>query len=188
MRIAVSSSGPALDSTVDPRFGRCAYFLVVDPTTMAFEAVENSNAASAQGAGIATAQMIAGKGVDAVLTGNCGPNAYQALDAAHVKVVTGVTGTVRGAVQAYGEGMLQSSSQANVAAHHGMGIGQGRGMGAAMSGGAGHGSSSTPPAPPAVQPGESLFEQLLQLKRQMDVLGQQVGDINRRIEELHKGD
>ena len=66
MRVAVSASGPTLDSQVDPRFGRCAYFVVVDTGTMAAEAIENASVAAAQGAGIATAQMIAGKGVAAV--------------------------------------------------------------------------------------------------------------------------
>jgi len=153
---------------------------------MAFEALENGNVAAAQGAGIATAQMIAGKGVEAVLTGNCGPNAYQALEAAHVKVVTGVTGTVRDAVLAYKDGKLQSSSRANVVSHHGMGVSQGRGMGAGMGGGAGHGGALMPPEPTAAQGGGSTDKLLLEIRSQLDALRQEVGDINRRIDELHK--
>jgi len=178
MRVAISASSPTLDSPVDPRFGRCAYFVVIDPATMAFEAVENESISAAQGAGIATAQMIAGKGVEAVLTGNCGPNAYQALEAAHVKVVTGVTGTVRDAVLAYKEGKLQTVSQANVPSHHGMGVNQGRGMAAGMGGGAGAGGIGS----------AGTKELLLEIKRQLDALRQEVGDINRRIDELHKND
>ena len=71
MKIAISASGPSLDAEVDPRFGRCQYLIIVDPDTMEFEAVENSNAMAAGGAGIATGQMIAEKGVNVVLTGNC---------------------------------------------------------------------------------------------------------------------
>ena len=109
MKIAVSATGAGLDAQVDPRFGRCQYFVIVDPETMQFETVENSGTTASGGAGIATAQMIAGKGVEAVLTGNCGPNAYQVLSAAGIKVITGVTGKV------------QEGSQPNVAPHFGAG-------------------------------------------------------------------
>ena len=186
MRIAVSASGPTLDAPVDPRFGRCAYFVVVDPSTMVFEAVENSSISAAQGAGIATAQMIAGKGVEVVLTGNCGPNAYRTLEAARVKVITGVTGTVRDAALAYREGRLQTVSQANVAPHHGMGVSQGRGMGAGMGGSAGRATAPRPPAPSTAHGNADTNELLLELKRQLDALQQEVGDINRRIDALHK--
>lgn len=200
MRVAVTASGPTLDSQVDPRFGRCAWFVVVDPDTMAFEAVENASVAAAQGAGIATAQMIAGKGVEVVLTGNCGPNAYQALAAAGLQVVSGVSGTVREAVGAYASGKLQASEQPNVASHYGMGASSGRGMGRGMGGGmagdmggsmgVGPGSGSAPvspaPVPSAAQGNAGMTELLLELKNQLDALREQVSDINRRIDELHK--
>ena len=82
MKIAVSANSPDLDTDIDPRFGRCQYLILVDPETMNFEAIKNSGGMGSGGAGIATAQLIAGKGVEAVLTGNCGPNAYQVLSAA----------------------------------------------------------------------------------------------------------
>jgi len=91
MKIAVSATKPSLDADVDPRFGRCQYFVIVDLDTMEFESVENSSAQASGGAGISTGQMIVDKGVEAVLTGNCGPNAYQVLSAAGIKVVTGAT-------------------------------------------------------------------------------------------------
>ena len=121
MKIAVSATGAGLDAQVDPRFGRCQYFVIVDPETMQFETVENSGTTASGGAGIATAQMIAGKGVEAVLTGNCGPNAYQVLSAAGIKVITGVTGKVQEAVNGYKTGEFQASSQPNVAPHFGAG-------------------------------------------------------------------
>lgn len=129
MKIAITATGTALDAAIDPRFGRCPYFIVVDPETMQFEAVENTGTMAGGGAGVATAQIIAGKGVMAVLTGNCGPNAYQALSAAGVKVITGVAGSVREAIQGYKSGRLTVSSQPNVTAHFGMGRGAGHGKG-----------------------------------------------------------
>jgi predicted Fe-Mo cluster-binding NifX family protein len=129
MKIAVSAIEPSLDADVDPRFGRCRYLLVIDLDTMQFEAIENTGGMASGGAGIATAQMIAGKGVEAVITGNCGPNAYQVLSAAGIKVVTGVSGKVQDAVQSYKSGKLKTSSQPNVGGHFGLGYGgMGRGM------------------------------------------------------------
>lgn len=129
MKIAVSAMGTTLDAEIDPRFGRCQYFIIVDPETMQFQALENSGVMAGGGAGISTAQTIAGKGIEAVLTGNCGPNAYQVLSAAGIKVVTGVSGKVQDAIQDYRAGKLKASSQPNVAGHFGMGGGMGRGRG-----------------------------------------------------------
>ena len=129
MKIAVSAMGVTLDTEIDPRFGRCSYFIVVDPDTMNFEAINNSGFMSSGGAGISTAQLIAGKGVDVILTGNCGPNAYQVLSAAGIKVIVGVSGTVKDVIQSYKSGKLQASPQPNVAGHFGMGRGGGMGRG-----------------------------------------------------------
>jgi len=135
MRIAISATGPTLDAEVDPRFGRCQYFIIVDPETMEFEALENSNAVAAGGAGISTGQMIAGKGVEVVLTGNCGPNAYQVLSAAGLQVITGVSGKIKDAIEEYKLGTFSAAQQPNVADH--FGVSYGRGMGGGMGGGMG---------------------------------------------------
>ena len=129
MKIAISAMGATVDAEIDPRFGRCQYFIIIDPDTMNFEAADNSSGMGSGGAGISTAQLIAGKGVEAVLTGNCGPNAYQVLSAAGIKVITGVSGKVKDAIQSYKSGNLQASSQPNVAGHFGMGRGGGMGRG-----------------------------------------------------------
>jgi len=129
MKIAVSANSPDLNADVDPRFGRCQYFIIVDPDTLDFEVITNSGGMGSGGAGIATAQLIAGKGLEAVLTGNCGPNAYQVLSTAGIKVVTGVSGKVKDAIQSYKSGRLQASSQPNVAGHFGMGGGMRHGRG-----------------------------------------------------------
>jgi len=135
MRIGISATEASLDAEVDPRFGRCQHFIIVDPETLQFEAVENASAAASGGAGISAAQVMVGKGVEAVLTGNCGPNAYQVLSAAGIKVVTGVSGKIRDAIPDYASGKFQAAPQPNVTAHFGAGRGagfgggRGRGMG-----------------------------------------------------------
>ncbi len=120
MRIAVTSTGPSIDSETDPRFGRCRYILFIDTDTMETEAEENTSGMSSGGAGVATGNMVAAKGVQAVLTGNCGPNAHQVLSAAGIQIITGVSGKVRDVVQEYKAGRYQASSQPNVAPHHGL--------------------------------------------------------------------
>jgi predicted Fe-Mo cluster-binding NifX family protein len=141
MRIALSATGLDLDAEVDPRFGRCSYFIIADPETKEFEAVDNASAMAAGGAGISAAQMIVDKGVEAVLTGNCGPNAHQVLSSGGIKIVTGVSGKVKDAIEEYKLGTYSAVQQPNVADHYGMsyGGGMGGGMGRGMGGGMGRG-------------------------------------------------
>lgn len=190
MKIAISAVAPSLDAEVDPRFGRCQYFIIVDPQTMQYEALENPNIQAAGGAGISTAQMIANKGVEVVLTGNCGPNAYQTLSAAGLQVISGVAGRIRDAVEAYKAGRLQPSAQPSVSAHYGMGMGRGMGMGPGMGRGMGRGmgmgAGMTPMAGPAPQ-AMSPEQEVEMLKSQAQTLGQQLSEIQRRLEELGKG-
>jgi predicted Fe-Mo cluster-binding NifX family protein len=182
MKVAISATGTTLDAEVDPRFGRCQYFIIVDPETMDFEALDNASAMAAGGAGISTAQMVAGKGVQVVLTGNSGPNAYQVLSAAGIQVITGVAGKVKDAIQAYKSGRLQATSRSNVAAHFGMGGGMGRGMGMGKGIGRGMGMGAGMMPPPPSSPEQELEA----LKAQSQMLAQQLSEIERRIKELEK--
>jgi predicted Fe-Mo cluster-binding NifX family protein len=140
LKIAITATSPSLEANIDPRFGRCQYFLFVDSETLQFESMENTGA-MAGGAGISTAQTIAGKGVEVVLTGNCGPNAHQVLTAAGIKVITGVSGKVQDAIKDYKAGKYMASSQPNVSDHFGMGHSMGGGGGKGMGHGRGTGKS-----------------------------------------------
>ncbi|MCW3992007.1 MAG: NifB/NifX family molybdenum-iron cluster-binding protein [Candidatus Bathyarchaeota archaeon] len=128
MKVAVSSTGRNLESAVDPRFGRCPYFVVVDTETMAFEAVPNTSVGVPHGAGIVAAQLVASLGAKAVLTGNVGPNAFSALSAAGLQVLTGVSGSIREAVERFKRGELVAGGGPTVGGHFGLG-GRGRGRG-----------------------------------------------------------
>jgi predicted Fe-Mo cluster-binding NifX family protein len=119
MKIAISATGPSLDSQMDARFGRCVCFLIVDPKTGEFEAVENPNIGLGGGAGIQSAQLIAERGVQFVLTGNCGPNAFKVFEAAGIRVVTGVSGPVRQAVEQFNSGAFSSTTGPSVENHFG---------------------------------------------------------------------
>ena len=216
MKIAISSTGPGLDAEIDPRFGRCQCFIIVDTETMEHEAMENSSAMAAGGAGISAAQTIVGKGVQAILTGNCGPNAYQVLSVAGVQIITGVSGSVKDAIEGYRTGKFQTSAQANVPDHFGaggtpgtgggpgMGGGMGRGtgggrgmggggrdMGGGMGGGRGMGGgmgmgSGMNPPAGPAPQPQSPVQELDTLRDQSKALAQQLSDMQRQIDELEK--
>ncbi|SDO73971.1 NifB/NifX family molybdenum-iron cluster-binding protein [Desulforhopalus singaporensis] len=118
MKVAVTSTGTELSSPIDPRFGRAAHILVVDTETMSCELLDNSaNIRAFKGAGIQAATMIADAGVQVLLTGYCGPNAFRTLEAAGIKVVSDIQGTVEQAVQEFLQGKVQYSQGANVEGH-----------------------------------------------------------------------
>ena len=123
MKVAVTASSPTMDAFVEPRFGRTAYFVIVDTETMECEGVTNDAASASGGAGIQAAQRVADTGATVVLTGNCGPNAFRTLTAAGIEVVVGVLGmTVRTAVERLKSGELVPTDSANVGSKFGAGI------------------------------------------------------------------
>ncbi len=179
MKVIVTSTGPSLDDDLDPRFGRCQYFLVVDTEKMAvLESVENEGIMASGGAGIQAGQFAANKGAEAVITGNVGPNAIQTLQAAGIGVYLAPPGTVRQAIEAFKKEALQGVSAPTVDAHHGMagpetasmpgmgvGMGPGRGLGRGMGMGRGMGGyqASQEPSPEVAQ----LRSEINDLKRDL---------------------
>ena len=127
MIVAMSSTGTSLESNVDPRFGRCPFFIIYNTEDDSFEHVENQARQAMGGAGIQTGQMIANRGVKAVITGNVGPNAFRVLSAAGVKVYSGISGKVSDAIQKLKDGQLQETAAPDVESHFGTGGGGGRG-------------------------------------------------------------
>jgi len=129
MKICITSTSNNLDAPLDPRFGRCAYLLIVDVETMRFEAVPNLASGATGGAGIQAAQTIADKGAKVLVTGNVGPNAFQALSAAGIEIVTGASGSVRETIEKFKMGELRKTSAPTVGGHFGMGRRRGGGRG-----------------------------------------------------------
>ncbi|MFX0094195.1 MAG: NifB/NifX family molybdenum-iron cluster-binding protein [Candidatus Hodarchaeota archaeon] len=135
MKIAISATGKEVTSPVDPRFGRCSFFQIIETDTVeVLEVFSNTAINAVGGAGIQAAQNIANKGVKAVISGHFGPNAYQTLTTAGIQCIAGATGTVSEVVTQYIAGKLKPASGPTGPAHAGMGGGRGSGRGRDRSG------------------------------------------------------
>jgi predicted Fe-Mo cluster-binding NifX family protein len=121
MKVCVTALGPKEGSEVDPRFGRCQFFVFFDLHTREVESIPNPNIGSSGGAGIQSAQLVASKGAAIVVTGHVGPNAFKTLNAAGVSIFTGATGTVQEAVAAYEAGKLARAVAPDSTSKSGMG-------------------------------------------------------------------
>jgi len=121
----ITATKDDLEAPIDPRFGRCQYFIVVDSDTLEYNAKENNQKNATGGAGVQAAQTVAQTQADAVITGSVGPNAFQTLQAANIKIFTGASGTVKNAIDDFKKGALQETNTSTVQSHHGMG-GRGR--------------------------------------------------------------
>ena len=118
MKIAITSLGKDLDSEIDPRFGRAAHILIIDTEQNKVDVIDNSENINAfKGAGIQAAALLSKEGAEILMTGYCGPNAFKTLQAAGIKVVSEVTGTVKSALDAFAKGELSFSENANAEAH-----------------------------------------------------------------------
>jgi len=118
MKIAITTQGHDLSSQLDPRFGRAKWLILVDTDTDRFEAHDNTvNLNASSGAGIQTAQNIANLGVEVVITGNIGPNAFKTLSAAKIKAFLSKAPTAQEALDLLKEGKLQQVTEPNVEGH-----------------------------------------------------------------------
>ena len=120
MKICITSQGDSLDEQVDPRFGRCPYFVIIETDTSEFEAIQNPNVNGMGGVGVQSGQLMSEKQVKAVLTGNVGPNAFRTLQAADIDIITGVSGSLKDAAEKYKNGELKSADSSNVDSKFGM--------------------------------------------------------------------
>ena len=119
MKICITAQGNDLEAQVDPRFGRCQYFVIADTDTDETDVLENPNKDGMGGVGVQSGQLMTEKQVKVVLTGNVGPNAFQTLQAGGIEVITEVSGTVKEAIEKYKNGELKSTQGPSVDSHFG---------------------------------------------------------------------
>ena len=108
MKIVLTTTTSDIAAEVDPRFGRGAYFLLVDTDTDKWEAHANPGVGAAGGAGIKAAQFVAEQGAKAAISGNFGPNAYDSLKAAGIPMYQfGTCRTAQEAIDKFKAGELK---------------------------------------------------------------------------------
>ncbi len=118
MKVAITSSGKDLTADIDPRFGRAKNFIIIDSETMEYSVVENTqNLNLPQGAGIQAAKTIVDNNVKVLITGNCGPKAFNILDKIGIKKIIGAKGRIADALQQFKNNELKPADSANVDGH-----------------------------------------------------------------------
>ncbi|MDD1771002.1 MAG: NifB/NifX family molybdenum-iron cluster-binding protein [Methanomassiliicoccales archaeon] len=101
MKVLLTSEGKTLDAMLDEEFGHCAYFIVIDPDTMQFEAVRNEGHDAEVGAGIYAAETAIKLGVEVVITGWVGPHGQRKLASKNIRIIMDEEGTVREAIERF---------------------------------------------------------------------------------------
>jgi predicted Fe-Mo cluster-binding NifX family protein len=121
MKVCITAEGPDLKDPVDSRFGRAQYFIIYDDSTQQHESFENPNLGGLGGVGVQSGQLMEEQGVQAVITGHVGPNAFATLNAAGIEVYAGAAGSIQDALDSFKAGKLQKVDSATTGKHRGMG-------------------------------------------------------------------
>ncbi|MGD2155363.1 MAG: NifB/NifX family molybdenum-iron cluster-binding protein [Anaerolineales bacterium] len=106
MKIAISAVEARSDAPIDPRFGRCAFFIIFDTDTGNWNALPNPANQSLGGAGTRAAQFITNQDVEVVISGRFGPKAQSALEAVGIELFKAHQAQVDTLVEAYQAGQL----------------------------------------------------------------------------------
>ena len=119
MKVAISAQSNDIDSIIDPRFGRARWFIVADTETGQWQGHDNAaNVDAGGGAGVQAGSTVASQGVEAVITGNVGPNAHKVLAAASIAIYQAGNGvSVRDALTAFERGELAAAEAPTVSGH-----------------------------------------------------------------------
>ncbi len=87
MKVAITSTGNNLQSTIDPRFGRCAYFVIYDTETKAIEFIPNPNLDATEGAGPASVQLVSSRNISKAVSGEFGIKIKPLFDSLKVQMI-----------------------------------------------------------------------------------------------------
>ena len=103
---------------VDERFGRSRKIIIFDRETGSFEVMDNgTNMNAPQGAGVTTAERLAGTRAEAVISGHLGPNAFHVLESAGIEAYSAAHMTASQAIGGMEKGSLVRLDKADVKGH-----------------------------------------------------------------------
>ena len=120
MKLLITVTSSDITAALDPRFGRAAYFLLLDSETMEWRAEPNPALNASGGAGIKAAQFAAESGCEAVVSGDCGPNAFDVLNSAGISIyLFGSAQNVNQVVESLKAGKLEQLGSPSSSGHHG---------------------------------------------------------------------
>lgn len=87
MKVAITSTGNTLECKLDQRFGRCAFFVIYDTETKGMEYIPNPNIDAQEGAGPASVQLVASRGVEKIVSGEFGIKIKSLLDSLKIQMI-----------------------------------------------------------------------------------------------------
>lgn len=87
MKVAITSTGNSLDSTLDERFGRCSYFVIYDTESKSTEFIPNPNKEAENGAGPASVQLVASRNVSKIVSGEFGMKIKSLVDSLKIQMI-----------------------------------------------------------------------------------------------------
>ncbi len=95
-KILITAKDKTLDSDIDPRFGRCKYFILYENED--FEVIENKGNKEQHGAGIKAAEQAINLKPDIIITGRLGPNSSSVLAQTGIQIHSS-EGNIRKAIK-----------------------------------------------------------------------------------------
>lgn len=112
MKVLITALGKEKTDNFDMKFGRGEYFQIIDTETEEFSVIENEGKTSDHGAGIVASQQAIDAGVDVLITGHLGPNAFELLDSSDIELLSAKGGTVEEVLDQYKQKKLDKITTA----------------------------------------------------------------------------
>ncbi len=119
MKIAISATGRNIESNIDTTFGRAPFFLIVDTKTKEVKVIVNKVGDRPSGVGVTVGNILANEEIDAVITTDIGPFAFETFEQCGIRIYRG-EGKINDAIQQFTEGKLSEITKATVPRYIGL--------------------------------------------------------------------